>query len=202
MEYWNSVTDAQATIIAALLTILAAVLGVLLGAWLFGGRVKSLESALKKTEDRVAEFRKKVEDQLSAIEPQVGSLLKLAQEVRASVDDLDNSQPVPEPDAAAPATRANLKVVWQEIRDVIDSIASDQDVDGRTRARFARIERYSYEDLINALAEKELLGEHRGDFLRANAIWQNYQRRPDDPRQAEFDEIRELRDRLAPLARE
>ena len=69
LEFWNNLTDGQGAVIAACLTIVAAMVGVVFGSILFGGKVRSLETALEQTEAKVSEFRKSVEAQMADVEP-------------------------------------------------------------------------------------------------------------------------------------
>lgn len=197
MEHiWSEVTQPQATIIAAFLTIVAAVLGVLLGSWLFGGRVKSLQSALDKTEAEVGRFKERVDEQLKDLEPQIAAVLKIVREIKIEAQDIAPEEVAPTTAERALPTRKNLKAVWHQIRDKIEQIASDQNIDGRTRARYSRYARYTYEYLIEALASDRHLNGFKPLFLEANSIWQNYQRRPNDPTLDEFNRLQAIRDQV------
>lgn len=196
---WLSMNDAQATVIAACLTIIAALIGVLLGSMLFGNRVRNLKTALQKTEDEVKAFGSRIEEQLKDVEPQIAAVLKIVRELRTEAEDLPQSEEAPETHEAAVVTRDNLKAVWHEVRDKIESIASDAAIGGRTRAKYSRFPRYSYEDLIRSMSQDGNLNGHAGLFLEANSIWQNYQRRPALPTQVEFNRLQQIRDEVLQL---
>src|SRR6478752_5499836 len=70
--FWANVTDAQATIISAGLTVLAAIVGVALGWWLFSGRVKDLQGALEQSDALLLRHKAEVEDTLHAIATRLG----------------------------------------------------------------------------------------------------------------------------------
>lgn len=59
--FWNTVSEPQATIIAAALTIIAATVGVVLGSWLFGGRVKDLKGALDHSDQLLQDHKAQVD---------------------------------------------------------------------------------------------------------------------------------------------
>jgi hypothetical protein len=60
-QVWQSLTQGQGTVIAALITLIAALGGVVLGWLLFSGRVRSLETALSATESNVRSHLDRVE---------------------------------------------------------------------------------------------------------------------------------------------
>ena len=49
-SWWAALTPAQATVISGSLTFLAAILGVLLGWWLFSGKVRDLKGAVAESD--------------------------------------------------------------------------------------------------------------------------------------------------------
>ncbi len=193
-QFWNSMSDAQATVIGAGLTIFAAIVGVVLGAALFGNRVRSLKDALEQTEKDVSDFKTSVNQQLADIEPQIAAVLTLVQKLRTTAQETEIPELAPITNEQAPATRENLKAVWHEIRDKIEEIASAPEIHGRTRAAFSRIARYSYDDIILQLQHRNLLGDHTEKFQEASKMWQNFQRRPENPNQIQFDRMQAIRD--------
>ena len=75
---WLTVTPPQATIIAAMLAVLGAILGVSLGWWLFGGQVKDLKGALEGSRTLLIEHRNFVQatlkDLQEDLQERIGSL--------------------------------------------------------------------------------------------------------------------------------
>lgn len=198
LEVWNNLSDGQGAVLAALLTIVAALVGVIFGSILFGGKVRSLETALQKTEDNVIKFRESVENQMADVEPQIGAVLAIVRDLQNATEELSSEQEAPATAEHAAPTRENLKAVWHQIRDKIEETASSPLIGGRTRAKYGRIPRYSYEELIRSISRDGYLGTYEAALLEANSIWQNYQRRPENPPQNVFDRLQELRDQIAP----
>lgn len=71
-----------------------------------------------------------------------------------------------------------LRDEWKKVRDKLLSVANDEDVDGRTRAKYARIDlRSGYGDLIDSLAADGLLGRTTADFRAASELWNRHRSR-------------------------
>ncbi len=201
MEFWRSVTLPQATIVAAIFTVGAAVLGVSLGAWLFGGRVKTLEGALERTEELVQSHKSAVERELTEIQSKVeglsSALLVASGQIRAEIAD---SEVVNEPESqsgAQVASREKLQADWNAIRDVLEERAAQPTIDGRTRARYSRLDRRRYADLVEALAHDKRLGAAAPAFLEAVSIWQRYRSGRRSPGEADGRRMSALREQLA-----
>ena len=164
--FWSNVTDAQATILNGLLTVLAAIGGVLLGNKLFKGKLASLEQAMGESEERIDGHVRKLE----ALVEQVGDTsTKTAERViqlagdrvdSPAHDDGADQQERKESEDAAPISindQASMKEKWlsewKTIQRFIEECASNSSIDGRRRARYVRIDRRSYTDLIGALVQ-------------------------------------------------
>lgn len=182
-EFWNSATAPQATIVSGGLTLLAAVLGVVIGWWLFSGRVKDLKSALEESDSLLADHRSSVEKTLLEINEMVKGLneqfattLESLGQLRGNVSDLQSATLSTDetPNAGQPATPEKLRDDWAAIRDQLEQRAADPAVDGRRRAKYARIDRRRYLDLIDALANDGALGVDTSSYREASAIWQRY----------------------------
>lgn len=134
---------------------------------------------------------------MADVEPQIATVLKIVGDLRNAAEELTPEEKAPATvDFAAP-NRENLKAVWHQIRDKIEDTASSPKIDGRTRAKYVRIPRYSYEYLIRSMSQDGHLGTYEAALLEANHIWQTYQRRPENPSQAVFDRLQELRDQIS-----
>jgi hypothetical protein len=215
---WNGMTEAQGTVIAAFLTIAAAVVGVLLGAWLFGGRVKSLEEAVQQTERLLQAHKAEVEatlgglrrtltetaqgiDQLEATLAELRQTLTTTVEgigqLRGAVSEIPTSGvPVPEEQAGEWVRWEQLRDDWNSVRDELERRAADPVIDGRTRAKYGRIDRRKYYELIDALdADRNLAGQGRY-FRQANELWQQFKNGRRIPSQAVLAQMRELKRRL------
>jgi len=140
----------------------------------------------------LAEMREK----LGGIDAQFTSTAESLGQLRGAVGDLQSATIEDEPDGAQAREREELKTAWEAIRDQLERIAASPDIDGRTRARYNRIDRRRYGDLVSALARDGRLGQKADDFRRAVLLWQQHRngRRAVDPRDCH--RMVELRDAL------
>lgn len=206
LQFWSSVTEPQAAIVSALLTILAAVLGVLLGAALFGNRVKTLGDALNASDKLLRSHKEVVEAQLTEMRLKLlgfdaafATTSESLGQLRGSIGDLQStSVAVVDADPADDASREQLRSDWEAIRDQLERLAANPQIDGRTRARYARIDRRRYGDLVNSLADDDRLGTHAGDYRAAIALWHQYRNGRRKPVVGDVRRMQELRQALAP----
>ncbi len=189
LEFWRTVTDAQATIISALLTVFAAVSGVLLGSWLFGGRVRDLKGSVQETEEILKKHKDEVETNLSALREGIGKLRGDVNDIQTvTVDEISSE--------GEERNRNDLRDSWIAIRDEIERIAAGKDIDGRTRAKYGRIDRRNYGVLIEALNKDGFLNNQAKSFLSAAALWQRYKSGRAIPSQNEVAEMQKYKNAL------
>ena len=96
-EFWAAVTPPQATIISGGLTLLAAVGGILLGWWLFSGRVKDLKGALDASDKLLADHSANVAtallnitERVTGLDTQFTTTLESLGQLRGNVSDLQS----------------------------------------------------------------------------------------------------------------
>lgn len=204
MEHvWNSVTAAQATIISGVCTLAAALFGVLFGWWLFSGRVSDLKSAIKESDNLIKQHRSDVQvaltglgSSLSDLQLQFSTTLEALGQLRGSVSDIQSST-LEEPANETQANRREqVRSDWNAIRDVLERTAAAPDVDGRTRAKYARIDRRKYWELVDALARDGALAKHEDAFRQAVALWMRYRNGRREPTTADATSISNLRAQL------
>jgi hypothetical protein len=189
VEFWSTVTTPQATIVSGGLTLLAAVGAVLLGSWLFSGRVKDLRGALDASDklltDHSASVRTallNITERLTDLDAQFTTTLESLGQLRGNVSDLQSAEasrtetPGAGPAAAPepPVTSEKLREDWAAIRDRLEQRAADPAIDGRSRAKYARIDRRRYLALIDAMAGDDALGNEAPNYREAARIWQKY----------------------------
>jgi vacuolar-type H+-ATPase subunit I/STV1 len=179
-EIWINLTAAQATLIAGICTIAAAFIGVLFGCWLFNGRVSDLKSAIEKSDKIIKDHKDLVESSLSETRKKVTELvgqiaIATAElgKIRGSVSDLQSASDKPT-SLAEENSIEQIRNDWNIIRDKLEQIAADAKVDGRSRAKYARIDRRNYLDLVNVIAQDNRLGGNADLYRKAAAIWQKY----------------------------
>ncbi len=198
-QTWHSLSEGQGTVIAALITVVAALSGVVLSWRLFGGRVKNLESALATTEGNVqghikvvenalAEYESKLNEQLSSFSLQIGQL-------SGSIADLPTQNPiVVEP--VQQNYQDTIRENWARIRDRLEGVAADPKIDGRTRARYGRIDRRKYWDLVTALQNDGLLGLDGNFYKEAVDHWLKFRNGRLVPGKGDAQKMKNLADRL------
>ncbi|WP_156382233.1 MULTISPECIES: hypothetical protein [unclassified Aureimonas] len=185
-EIWNGISEAQATIIAALITVLAAVVGVWLGSVLFAGRVRSLEDAIEKAEALLQAHQSSVDAKLIAIaarfesfDAMVSAMLQQVNTLGSAFNDLEASRTAAQLQLDPQTTeeidsRESLKSNWIKIRDRVEEIASSPDIDGRRRARYGRIDRRMFYNLLDALTHDGYLGRDGDEYHEALELWHRY----------------------------
>jgi hypothetical protein len=193
IEAWQGVTDAQATIIAGVLTVLAAVGAVIVGAWLFGNRVQEIEGAIDETGRIMRAHRDEVNETLAQMREGLGQL-------RGTVSDIQSATPAESHNEDEWAAWESLREGWTEIRDELERIAADPDLDGRTRAKYYRIDRRKYWQLIEALGTDGLIRGKQADFVAANNLWQRYKSGRRVPDEAAVRQMQQLKQKLVPVS--
>jgi chromosome segregation ATPase len=200
-DFWQTLTDPQATIISGLLTIAAAVIGVVLGSKLFGGRVSDLEAALEISKERIDEHLGEVDAALKGLESkisQVDSNFKPIYEklgrVEQTIDDQEAAKPSLEGDVQQDAM-ANLKSFWRYISNKIEEIAASEE-DGRRRGKYARVDRRQFSDLIDKSDQDRKLGRDGRNYREAFSLWQQYRNGRRQPPEDVLQRMRQLKSDL------
>lgn len=159
LDLWIGLTDAQASLLSTALVIVAGGLGVLLSALLFGGRVKDLETALKKSEEemnralaqsgvRIDQFNAQLSEKLGTVDEQFSATLDALGQIRQSVASLQDAA-----NEKVLTLRDQLRAHWLVIASRIEEIASDSKIHGKRRARYSKISRRTMDPLVAALIE-------------------------------------------------
>lgn len=204
---WSSLTEPQAILLSGFLTLAAAIIGVLLGARLFGNRVQDLQSALDASKQLVAEHRSEVEGSLTEIRAKLaeletlfGTTIETLGQVRGSIGDLSATRQEPEAGVQNEDYRERIRSAWEQIRDTLETIAADPSVDGRTRAKYARIDRRNYNWLIDSLDFDGRLGGAADRFREGVDIWHRFRSGRTRPEAGHADRMTELQNTLVRLS--
>lgn len=202
-SFWTSVTHPQAVIIAGFFTVLAAIVGVWLGSWVFGGKVKDLKGAIddaeKKLKGHLDEFEFATKAKFDSIrsgqetlEEEVSANTEVMSRVQASVAEIESAADNSEGSASLKDLRETLRQNWQSVRDRLEEIASDPNIDGRVRAKYARIDRRRYAVLVDSLASDGRLKGQKNIYLEAINLWMKYKGRQREPLEADITRMREI----------
>ncbi|NJM81225.1 MAG: hypothetical protein HC844_00940 [Tabrizicola sp.] len=187
-QWFIELTQPQATLGSGLLTFFGAIAAVLLGWWLFSGKVRDIKSALDATEKLLTDHEVRVQQSLSDIEEKLSSLTASTAQIRADVSDKQavEEEAEVEPDEVAQHAGLNFEDLannWFKIRDRLEEIAADTQIDGRTAAKYARIDRRKYADLVASLNKDGQLKDAGPQFLEAAQIWASHRSRKKAPTQ-------------------
>jgi hypothetical protein len=196
-QLWEALTPAQGSVISGVFTFFAAVSGVVLGWLLFSSRVKNLESAIKTSETVVKTRIDIVEKSLAAYESRLNEqlesfTLRLGQ-LGGSIADLPEPSQTSQPEQAA---RDALQQDWIKIRDKLEQIAANRELDGRRRAKYSRIDRRKYLDLVDAMQLDGVLGSDESIYREAVQLWQKFRSGRSAPGQDEIAKMQALWGRL------
>lgn len=205
-KMWESLTEPQAMIISACITVAAAVVGVLLGSWLFGGRVRDLQTALDASKQMVGDHRQHVEQSINEIQAKLAELETLFAstsetlgQVRGSIGDLSASDCEPRADIEHNNYRDSIRAGWERIRDTLETMAADPRIDGRTRAKYARIDRRNYHWLIESLDADGRLGGASDRFRESVDLWHRFRSGRTQPEREHAEQMANLQDSLTRL---
>ncbi|RII39012.1 hypothetical protein DL237_10060 [Pseudooceanicola sediminis] len=202
-QWLLDLSQPQATLGAGIMTFFGAIAAVLLGWWLFSGKVRDIKSALDTTDRLLTDHQSRVQLSLADIEEKLSSLTASTAQIRADVSDrqaLDEelaSEPEGQ-DEIPELSFEDLASNWLRIRDRLEEIASDSQIDGRTAAKYSRIDRRKYADLVASLNRDDELGEKGPQFLEAAQIWASHRSRKKDPTQSVIQRMVDLALLLAP----
>lgn len=191
-------SEADGTVIGAIIGSIGTIIAVLIGARLLKGRVKDVESALEtmkaSIDTETVEMRSKFDELSTAMNSAIDKINILT----ATVDDDTNATVVAEPEAAEVVDfRSELKRQWVRVRDKIESAASDPKIDGRTRAAYARRDRRQYWQIIGEVAADGNLPGDLAAYEEALQIWMAHKSGRTSIPNADVERIRGLADRVS-----
>jgi hypothetical protein len=141
-----------------------------------------VESALK-------EYESKLSEQLASLSQQLGKL-------SGSVADIPTTSQGSSIEPAQQKAQDNMRESWARIRDRLEEVAANPEIDGRRRAKYNRIDRRRYEDLVSALQSDGALGADTISYRDAVELWQRFRNGRATPSTDEVQAMRELAKRL------
>lgn len=116
-------------------------------------QINDLVSALQRS-NAMVQARQDEEDEQTNLETQTSTT--------ASDDEQQNKEA--------------MRALWADLQGLIEDSASDPDIDGRTRAKYARMDRRKYEDLAVTLFEDGRLPGTESQWRSAIDIWNKSKR--------------------------
>jgi hypothetical protein len=197
--------QSQTSIITTLMLVIGGGLGVLLGSWLFGGRVNDLQTALDKSKELVERHNKETQDKLAEMNEQLATTLAALSQLRGAVSDIRADAEQTEEDNAPIASsarnqqRAELKTYWYTIRDELWRRANDTRIHGKTRSRYARFGNNELGDLLGAMEVDENIDPRALKLFReALGLWTWHRNGKAELRDQDVQRMREFKLQLVP----
>lgn len=141
------------------------------------GDVQEQAAAIRETRDSLRELGEVINAQLSSAIDGISVL-------KASVSDIQDAQgAAPQENATADSEelRRSIRENWGAIRKTIEGIASNPTIDGRTRAKYGRIDRRQYWALLEELHKDGRIDDDYELFSEANNIWQRFKSNRTNP---------------------
>jgi len=196
-------TEPWAILISGMATLAAALIIALVGPWLLGKRFQTLDDAANEAKRAASNVQERIgvlDTQVAALEASLARVQNLLSDL---TDGLDRARRAREdlPPGAPPPVAPNgdweqLRSHWNDVREKVEALASEPGTDGRTRARYSRIDRRNYRRLLEALAADNQLGGRAAEYLEAFDIWARYRTNRAPIPQAELERLSFIRDQL------
>ncbi|WP_291208625.1 hypothetical protein [Hyphomonas sp.] len=175
MGLWEAVgqfEDSQTAIVTTAMLIVGGGIGVLMGSWLFGGRVKDLQSALDQSVKAINEHGAKTNEKLLEMNEQLASTMAALGQLKGAVSDIQTEAAAAEEVNALPADhqlnelRTKLKENWYSIRDELWRRANDPAVHGKTRAKYSKFGNYELGELVSTMKDDGNLDDRIAKLFR------------------------------------
>jgi len=202
-----------ATVLAAAFSAFGTMLAAYIAVRLFSGKIKTIESAVSKVESlvdnhhllisaKIETFSGNVERQFTAT---IASLSNVSGELDGFIESSDQSLERPgnvvdtlaKRESITQADNLNQRIddVWTAARQRLDELAAAE-IDGRRRAKYARIDRRSYYTLIQSLAADDKLGNDEESFSAMAEIYHRFRNRRVPPLPLDLQRMQSLARRV------
>jgi gas vesicle protein len=208
-EFWAALTIPQANVLAAFFTMLAAIVAIVAGGLFFERKVNSLKDAIKTTERDLAEHISKLQTAIASVKENILEKVSEIEEITlltggraASESGKDIGTEIVGGDEAGAVAeplvepRARFLSAWEAIRKLLETTVSDDKIDGRTRAKYLRIDRRSYRELISVMLRDGLLTKLEAELDRAVTLRNQIKRGRQEVTKELAEEMESLRDRI------
>ncbi len=186
-QFFRTVTPAQAELVSSASGVVSVLLAAFLAPIVFHivtrRGVATFEQAVTRISgaaDTVDRKTAEMSDKLVEINALLSAVTQNQAIAQAKTDDLAEEEvrslATPSGRAMDPNSPIRTKLIglWAKLRARLEEIASEPKIDGRTRAKFARIDRRDYVALLSALEAESLLGDKHAKWRRAVTLWYTY----------------------------
>lgn len=207
IDFWTSLTEAQAIVLSGGFTFLAAVFAVVVGNFVLKGKVSTIEEAISASKDAVDTHLENVEKTIPELKKRLetldGLILALGDRISQIQDEEAEYEGYDIEPSGVDGPRGNLALAdniedvdtildtWRKIRELVEKMARRDAVDGRTRAKYLRVDRRKFGDLIISMGNDGNLPLHQ-DVARALEIRNRYRNRRNSPDPADVREILDI----------
>lgn len=193
VAFWRSINEGQGSVLAAVIT----VVGVIIGYLLFSRKVKSFEEGLETTSSSLAALNGQATEafgqirvELKELKAEFTTTRESLGQLRGAVADIEGAADDVGRDPENPNLRDRIRAAWGIIRDKLEELAAAQWIDGRRRAKYARIDRRKYAELIEAMADDNSIQAVEAEtFKQANELRLRYRSSRTSPREAHAAEM-------------
>lgn len=197
----GELTEPWAILLSGVSTLVAALIVAIVGPWLLSGKFENLDDAAQKAR----EAAEKVRDRLSELEAELGGYARALANVQNTLTDAAEDRKAAEAEEhqagaaaadVAPPLREQLRELWTEVRSKVEDMASSPQIDGKTKAKYARIDRRSYRRLLEAMREDGALGAEPQTYFDALDLWSRYRANRAEATQQDLNAMRALRNTI------
>lgn len=155
----GELTEPWAILLSGLATLLAALVVAILGPWMLGHKFQTLDDAATEAQKAVGN----VKDRMATLDVQIGALERSLATVQNVLNDLAEDREAqgegppqlkqPDGGGGVDQDREELRSRWNDVRSRVEDIAANPLTDGRTRAKYSRIDRRSFRRLLEAIRD-------------------------------------------------
>lgn len=207
-SFFVNVTPAQAELVSAAGGVVSVLLAAVLAPLVFHLITRKGVADFKAAIEDVTTSARTVREHTSGMGEEINQLGEKLVEINALLSAVQKNQAVsqskseeeeraiealtPESASGEQTPRAKLKEFWSRIRDRLEDVASDSAIDGRIRARYARIDRRDYQALVRALGSEGRLGSDQEKWLRSVFLWYKFRPNNQEIDPVELNELGEL----------
>lgn len=131
-------------------------------------KISQLELSFDRLQDRLTVIDQHMSEQFSSLQINQGRTQGRIDD-EAAIAELE--LPASGVDVKDPTARERLIESWNQIRDLLEEAAADPEIDGRTRAKYARIDRRNYSHLADALSDDGYLPGNAHTWEKAISLW-------------------------------
>jgi hypothetical protein len=198
MDWWVNLTQGQGTLLSGTVTGVSALFAAFLAVTFFSRKVKSLESALSESQRLLDDHRGSVvrilgdiQERLAVLDTQSGSLIETSARIEGSVSEISDAQPAPGDSTGTEFDGwSELRNRWFTVRDRLEEMAADEQIDGRTRAKYGRIDRRKFNLLIECIeSDGNITNKQANIFQAALGLWLRFRNNRASPEQYDLDQM-------------